>query len=60
MSYTVEIRCAWCNQFLRLADYTAEKPGLISHGICNKCYKLECEKLEKFEKGKIDAGRNQF
>jgi len=45
--YPVEIWCKWCNKFLRLADFTSCLPDVVSHGICDECYKIELKKLDE-------------
>ena len=45
--YPVKICCAWCNCFVRIADFKADKPDLISHGICEKCHELEMKEADK-------------
>ena len=35
--------CSWCGRFIRWTETSDGKP---SHGICNKCYEREMQKLD--------------
>ena len=47
--YPVKIVCAWCKLFIQVADFTSDKPGQVSHGICATCLEKEIEKLKEVQ-----------
>lgn len=47
--YPVEIHCAWCRKVIKIADFMADYPGLISHGACDKCYAEKIKELDESE-----------
>ena len=49
MAYPVKIVCMVCKKDLGHATFTAEKPDLISHGICTKCYEIKLKELDELE-----------
>ena len=37
--YTVKKVCSWCNGYMGLADWKDDKPGIITHAMCEECRK---------------------
>jgi len=47
MSYTMEIKCAWCGLDMGTKSCNAELQDKISHGICQICKKKLEEEIHE-------------
>jgi len=50
MKHKIKVICAWCKQ--DMPPGVAEKPGMISHGICKKCLRKYFPEYSKPQKGR--------
>jgi hypothetical protein len=53
--FPVAVQCAWCGHDLPVKD-TAREPGLISHGMCAKCW-IEAYSEQKNAADDYDASQ---
>ena len=37
-THTMKRICAWCNKELGTKEASASAKGMVTHGICQKCY----------------------
>jgi len=59
MAYFIRV-CAWCGKILGKEKIEGEK-DIISHGMCEECYKKWKEDFEKLKKGKEEEdGQGAF
>ena len=56
MNYQIKTICSYCKIFMCYKS-GGKSPGLVSHGICDVCFKIEMDKLKELKRGK--NGRNE-
>lgn len=51
MRYKVKRVCAWCGLDMGVANFEADVPGRVTHGICEECLRAQMDEIKRLKGG---------